>query len=200
MHRRAEPWYPSGVSEGQQSSATADANAARQGATSATADANAAAQGATSAASSGAATAPLAQAAADDRERTLFEGHPAVLTSVVALLVSIVTLGLALIYYWIASRAIHVRITTQRIVLDRGILSKRMDQLDLYRVTDYVVERPLAQRMMGTGNLVLKAMDASTPELALRGLKTDVVALYESLRRATEDEKRRRGVRVVDYE
>ncbi|MSP25121.1 MAG: PH domain-containing protein [Myxococcales bacterium] len=136
----------------------------------------------------------------DEGERTLYEGHPAVLPSVTTLLIAIVTVGLAAIYFWIRSRSTFVRVTTQRIVVDRGILSKRMDQLDLYRVTDYVVDRPLSQRMMGTGNIILKAMDSTSSQLILSGLKTDVVALYEALRRATEDEKRRRGVRVVDYE
>ena len=46
----------------------------------------------------------------------------------------------------------------------------------------------------------LEAMDKTTPELRISDVKTDVVALYEKLRFATEQEKRRRGVRVVDAE
>jgi len=53
---------------------------------------------------------------------------------------------------------------------------------------------------MGNGNLVLEAMDKTTPEVRLLGLKTDVTLLYERLRAATEIEKRRRGVRVFDIE
>jgi hypothetical protein len=52
--------------------------------------------------------------------------------------------------------------------------------------------------MMGTGNISLSTQDRSTPALQLTGLATDVVQLYERLRQATEDEKRRRGVRVLD--
>jgi hypothetical protein len=85
-------------------------------------------------------------------------------------------------------------------VVERGIFNKVMDQVDLYRVNDYTVERPFGQRIMGTGNLVLEAMDRSTPHLRLDGLRTDVVQLYERVRKATEDMKRQRGVRVVDYE
>jgi len=54
--------------------------------------------------------------------------------------------------------------------------------------------------MLGTGNLLLKTFDKSTPELQVREIKTDVVALYEQLRIATEAEKAKRGVRMVDYE
>ena len=132
------------------------------------------------------------------QENVLFEGHPAILSSLVPLLVSVLTLGLALLYYWMHSRATHYRVTSQRVVVETGILSKRMDQVDLYRIHDYVVERPLGQRLMGTGNLLLSTQDRSTPAIKLTGLATDVVQLYERLRKATEDEKRRRGVRVLD--
>lgn len=53
---------------------------------------------------------------------------------------------------------------------------------------------------MGTGNIILTAMDRTSPEVRLQGLKTDVVALYERLRKAVETQKRLRGVRLVDYE
>jgi uncharacterized membrane protein YdbT with pleckstrin-like domain len=133
-------------------------------------------------------------------EQVLFSGHPAVLAGVGSLVVSVLTLGLALIYYFIRSRSRFIRITNQRVVVEHGLFSKRMEQVDLYRIVDYVVERPFGQRVLGTGNLVLEAMDSSTPALRLEALPTDVVKLYEALRAATENEKRLRGVRVVDYE
>ena len=85
-------------------------------------------------------------------------------------------------------------------MIERGVFSKEMQQVDLYRVVDYVVERPLGQRMMGTGNLILEAMDKTTPEVRIEGIKTDVVELYEKLRKATEQEKQRRNVRVLEVE
>lgn len=133
-------------------------------------------------------------------ERVLFEGHPAVLPSLGAWALAVLTLGLAAIYFAIRARSLNYRVTTQRIIVERGLLSKRMDQIDLYRINDYVVERPFTQRIAGTGNLILETMDKTSRELSLHGLPTDVMALYEMLRKATEDEKRRRGVRVVDYE
>lgn len=131
-------------------------------------------------------------------EERLFEGHPALVPDLGTLLASIFTLGLWLLVAWVRSRATHYRVTSQRVVVESGLLNKRLDQIDLYRIHDYVVERPLGQRLLGTGNLLLATQDRSTPAVALRGLSTDVVALYERLRTATEAEKRRRGVRVLD--
>lgn len=145
-------------------------------------------------------TTPTPAATEDVAEQVLFEGRPALIGGVGALLITILTVGLALIVFWFRARAVHYRITTQRVVIERGVLSKKLEQTDLYRVYDYVVERPLSQRMLGTGNLVLESADKSTPKIRIDGIKTDVVALYEQVRKATEVEKRRRGVRVVDAE
>ena len=136
----------------------------------------------------------------DKPEEVLFEGHPALLPSVGALLLCVVTVGFALIFFWVRRSSRHYRLTSERVVVETGLFSKRVDQIDIYRIIDYVVEIPFSQRLMGTGNLVLTALDSTTRELHLEGLKTDVRGLYEQLRKATEAEKRRRGVRMVDYE
>ena len=139
--------------------------------------------------------------AAEAGEETLFDGYPAIIPSVGVLILVIFTFGIALIPYWWRSRANHYRVTTRRVVTELGVLSKRLEQLDLYRVSDYTVERPLSQRVLGTGNLVLRTLDKSSPVVALMGIKTDVVALYERVRAATEAEKAKRGaVRLMEVE
>jgi uncharacterized membrane protein YdbT with pleckstrin-like domain len=134
------------------------------------------------------------------QEEVLFDGRPALIPSVAVLLLVIVTLGLWLVPRWWRSLGLHYRITTRRIVVEKGVLSKRMEQIDLYRVNDYTVERPFLQRLLGTGNLFLKTFDKTTPEIGITDIKTDVVALYERLRHATEKDRAVRGVRMIDYE
>jgi uncharacterized membrane protein YdbT with pleckstrin-like domain len=134
----------------------------------------------------------------NDPEIVLFEGHPAVLPSLGAWLLTVLTLGLAALWFWLRSVGVRYKVTTQRVIVETGLLSKRMDQIDLYRIHDYVVERPFGQRLAGTGNLVLQTVDRTTPAVRLGNIATDVVQLYERLRVATETEKRKRGVRVLD--
>lgn len=137
----------------------------------------------------------------NEGEEVLFEGHPAVVKSVGALLLCIVTLGLWLLPLWWSSRSRHYRVTNRRVVVELGLLSKRLEQVDLYRVSDYTVVRPLGQRMLGTGNLVLRTLDKTSPELSIIGIKTDVVGLYERVRAATEVERARRGnARIMEVE
>jgi uncharacterized membrane protein YdbT with pleckstrin-like domain len=137
---------------------------------------------------------------AERGEEVLFEGRPALVQNAGQLLLCILTLGLWLVPLWWRSRSLSYRVTNRRIVVQSGVLSQRLEQVDLYRVNDYAVERPFSQRLLGTGNLLLKTVDKSTPEIALTGIKTDVLALYERVRAATELDKSRRGVRLVDNE
>jgi uncharacterized membrane protein YdbT with pleckstrin-like domain len=138
--------------------------------------------------------------AIDAGEEVLFEGKRALVPSFGSLLLAIITVGLWLIPLWWQALGKRYRITNRRIVVETGVLSKTLEQVDLYRVSDYTAERPFGQRIMGTGNLVLQTYDKTTPEVRIHGIKTDVVGLYEKLRAATETEKTRRSVRVVDYE
>jgi len=139
-------------------------------------------------------------AAVTHEERVLFEGKRAVLSSITDVLLTVLTLGLMAVVYWVRSIGRSYRITDQRVVIEYGVLSKRVEQLELARATDFVVELPFTQRLMSTGNLVVHAMDHTTPILRIDGIKTDVRALYEALRKAAEAERRKRGVRVVDYQ
>jgi uncharacterized membrane protein YdbT with pleckstrin-like domain len=133
-------------------------------------------------------------------ETIIFEGAPALVPSLGALLVAIFTVGLALIWFWFQRGGTTYKITNQRVVIDSGLFSKKLDQLDLYRVNDFVVDRPFGQRLLGTGNIRMTTFDKSSPTVELLALKTDVVALYEVLRRAVEAAKQAKGVRIVDYE
>lgn len=134
-------------------------------------------------------------------EEVLFSGHPALIPSVGALLLVLLTLGLWLLPLFLRSRGRHFRVTTRRVVVELGILGKRLEQVDLYRVSDYTVVRPLGQRLLGTGNLMLRTLDRTSPLVPIEGIKTDVVALYERVRAATEAEKAKRGgVRVMEVE
>jgi uncharacterized membrane protein YdbT with pleckstrin-like domain len=134
------------------------------------------------------------------KEEVLFEGKPALVHSLGALLLAIVTLGLALIWFYFKRGGTTYKITNQRVVIDSGIFSKKMEQLDLYRINDFTIERPFSQRVMGTGNIRLSTFDKTTPTVFLQAMKTDVVQLYETMRVAVESLKQNRNVRMVDYE
>jgi len=129
------------------------------------------------------------------KEQTLFSGHPAVIFSAWQVVLCILTLGLIYVYYLLRSRAERFFITTQRIRIERGILSKEQDMIELFRVDDFEVDYPFAMRVMGYGRLRVKSSDRNIPNAVLYGIEgTD--ELYEKLRACVLRERERRGVRV----
>jgi len=126
-------------------------------------------------------------------ERVLFEGRPAMISSVGRLLASV--LLLPLLGFWLERRSTHYRITSQRIVIERGLLSTMRENLELFRLDDFQTTRPLGMRLLGYGILRLRSSDRSVPELAISGLR-DVETLAEQLRAAAFKDRERRGVRT----
>jgi membrane protein YdbS with pleckstrin-like domain len=140
-------------------------------------------------------------AVAETDEQILFEGYGALLPSLGSCLLAVLTLGLWLLPAWWKSRSRRYRLTTRRVVVETGVLGKRLEQVDLYRVNDYTVLRPFGQRVVGTGTLVLRTLDRTSPIVTIEGIRADVVGLYERIRAATELEKSRRGgIRVMEVE
>jgi uncharacterized membrane protein YdbT with pleckstrin-like domain len=135
---------------------------------------------------------------AAEPEVVLFEGTPAPIASVLELVLTVLTLGLALLYLVPKARSTRYRLTNHRVVVEYGLVDKRMEQVDLFRVVDFVVELPLGQRLLGTGNLLLECQDRTTKEVRIDRIRTDVRALYEAMRKAAQAERDRRGVRTLD--
>jgi uncharacterized membrane protein YdbT with pleckstrin-like domain len=132
------------------------------------------------------------------REELLFEGFRAIVPGFGSVLLLIATLGLGWVYLYLRARSTNYRITTRRIIIEHGLLSKRLEQIDTFRIKDFVVERPFGQRLLGTGNLRLVTLDASTPIVEIDAVRTDVLALYERLRAASDEERNFHGVKVVE--
>ncbi len=128
-------------------------------------------------------------------ERILFKGHPAVIGSVTRLLASIFSLGIAGFWYWLQSINTQYLITSQRIVIETGIFSKEIETLEIYQVDDIHLEKPLNQRLMGSGNMVLLTRDLSTPKIRLSRLPVDVRELYEQMRPCIQEARLRFYVR-----
>ena len=62
------------------------------------------------------------------------------------------------------------KITLRRIEFEKGILSKSVDSLELWRVLDVKFSQNLWDRMLGVARVTVMSTDQSTPELAPYGL------------------------------
>ncbi len=128
-------------------------------------------------------------------EHDLFVGKPAALYTFSQYVVTVLTLGIALLVFWVRSVSTKYRVTTQRIQIDRGILSKSRNNVELYRIDDYELLRPFGMRLVGHAALVLKSSDRNAPDLVLKGIPK-LEELAETLRECSLRERERRGVKV----
>ena len=91
-------------------------------------------------------------------------------------------------------RAVRYRLTPQRLEVERGILGRRFESIDLWRVRDVVLEQSLVERLRGVGRITVLSSDQVEPEL-LVGPVAEAKPLYDRLRDAVATA--RKQARVV---
>ena len=126
-------------------------------------------------------------------ETSLFTGRPVVIYSAWQWIVVVLTLGLGWIYYWLKSLDTSYEITSQRVRIERGILSKSKDSLELFRIDHFDLHKPLGMRLVGHCLLHLRSSDASFATVILYGIP-DLEKLADSLRECSLRERTRRRV------
>lgn len=102
-------------------------------------------------------------------------------------------------FKWIALNFLTYEITSERIKVIKGILGKRTDELELYRVKDTSLIEPFVYRMFGVGNISVITNDATTPALELRAIK-NAKDVREKLRASIEECRARKRTGLVELE
>jgi membrane protein YdbS with pleckstrin-like domain len=97
------------------------------------------------------------------------------------------------IRYYFKSLGTHYEITTQRIKLERGVLSKVQESLELFRIDHFELRKPIGSRLLGYASLHLYSSDAELVSFTLYGLH-GLEALADKLRDCQLRERARRGL------
>jgi len=156
-----------------------------------------------------------------ETEKDLFVGHPVAIYSIgqlvpflvvlavaipagyfhedIGLDVGYVVLGLLVLWaiiavtYIVKGRSRHFEITTQRIKLERGLLSKVQESLELFRIDHFELRKPLGMRLLGQSSLHLFTSDAELTNFLIYGIP-NLQALSDTLRECQLRERTRRGL------
>lgn len=89
------------------------------------------------------------------------------------------------------------QVTAQRIEWARGILDRRVDNLDMFRVIDLKLRRSFLDRVLGIGTVVLVTTDKSDPEFVFEKVRR-ARQLYDVIKKASLEADRQ--TRVVHLE
>lgn len=100
---------------------------------------------------------------------------------------------------WWMTKSASYELTTQRLKMASGIMNRKLDELELFRVKDYTIDQPFALRLVGLGNINLITSDATSPTVAIRAI-ANVEDLREKLRTAVQSERDRKRVREMDVD
>ena len=90
-------------------------------------------------------------------------------------------------------------LTSERLRIRRGVLSRRTDEIELYRVKDYVLDEPFALRMFGLGDIVLTTTDDANRTVLLKAIHRPG-RLRDEIRKNVETRRQVKGVRITEME
>jgi uncharacterized membrane protein YdbT with pleckstrin-like domain len=103
------------------------------------------------------------------------------------------------IWKWLVVRNIRYELTTERLRLREGVLNKKLDEIELYRVRDYRLEQPLLLRIFSLGNVIVRSTDTTNPVVVLRAIR-DSENVLGLVRRYVEECRAKKSVRAIDLE
>jgi membrane protein YdbS with pleckstrin-like domain len=152
-------------------------------------------------------------------ETVVWEGNPSQLTNIgtylaCALVAAAIVVAGAMIRpeaYWVlfvpvlialwrylTLKFFRYRVTTERVGLTRGVLTKRTDSIELYRVKDTTLIEPFFLRLFGLSDVVLNSSDRTTPLLVLHAVPNGL-ALREQFRAIVARLRVQTAVRQADF-
>jgi uncharacterized membrane protein YdbT with pleckstrin-like domain len=94
-------------------------------------------------------------------------------------------------------KSIRYRISSRTLDIEAGILSKRIETLQLWRVRDLQFRQSVTQRILGIAQIEVCTKDVSDPEIVLRGL-TASRDVFDKLKDAAELARQQRVVGLVE--
>jgi uncharacterized membrane protein YdbT with pleckstrin-like domain len=90
-------------------------------------------------------------------------------------------------------RSLKFRVTNTVVETERGILSRRIDVLQLWRCRDVRYRQTLADRILGIAHIDVFAQDTTTPHLEIAGMPASR-QLFEALRDSIEIQRHAKNV------
>jgi membrane protein YdbS with pleckstrin-like domain len=81
----------------------------------------------------------------------------------------------------VGQRSVRYSLSASRLEIERGLLGRRLESMELWRVRDVVLDQSLLQRLRGVGRLTLYSTDRVEPVLSI-GPVAGARELFERVR------------------
>jgi membrane protein YdbS with pleckstrin-like domain len=134
----------------------------------------------------------------DSPEEPVWEGTPSQWTNFWWFVGCILVVPIPFaIYHYLRVKTTKYALSTQRLRLETGIVARKIEEVELYRVNDSAVQQSFIERLLGIGTVWLETTDQRNPEVLLQSVP-DPAGLREAIRK--HGEARRRWRRVAEVE
>ncbi len=100
-------------------------------------------------------------------------------------------------YHMLKIYCIRYEIGSEELRYYSGILRRKHEFIELYRLKDYRIDRPLIYRLFGLGNLTIYTSDKTTPVFKMEAIANPKM-IYKTLRDLVEQNRREKHVFEVD--
>ncbi|MBV9881456.1 MAG: PH domain-containing protein [Sphingomonadaceae bacterium] len=106
---------------------------------------------------------------------------------------------LIILWRWLENMGSKYEITEERLIIRRGIVSKSIDEVELYRVKDIRIDFSLINQLAGIGRITIGSSDETTRsgDLVIAGIDR-AQERRETLRRLVDAARQKRRVREID--
>lgn len=104
--------------------------------------------------------------------------------------------NIGLLIAWLGTLSLKIKLTSQRVVLIRGLISQREEDVPLYRANDIGFEQTVAGRLLGTGVISVHSDDQTSPHVSFPFVRPQ--EHKEKIRESMIKERRR--FRTVNFD
>jgi uncharacterized membrane protein YdbT with pleckstrin-like domain len=135
-------------------------------------------------------------------EDPVWQGRPSQLENLGAYVLCLLTFFLVVpifLGFWryLETRCTRYEITPDTLRISQGVLSRRTDLLELYRIKDLVLLEPFVLRIFSLSNIAIHTSDRTSRVVTLRALRRGR-ELIERIRSSVEDLRDKKGIRELD--
>jgi uncharacterized membrane protein YdbT with pleckstrin-like domain len=142
----------------------------------------------------------------ESTEQLIWNGNPSQIqnlgTFIICGLVCLTIVGAILaipfaIWRYLVTRCQSFKLTDQRLVISSGVLNKKNEQVELFRVKDIAWEEPLLLRLFKLGRLTITSTDRTDPIATINAIQGGE-ALVETFRTTVTKLRQKNRVGVIE--
>ncbi len=143
-----------------------------------------------------------------ENEKIIWQGNSSLISNfgsfMIGIILTLTVVGAIvgipyIIWTYLVIKNKKYELTQERLILRSGVLNKKIEELELFRIRDYSIEKPFIYNIFGVGNIILTSSDKTNPYIKLEALK-EIEDLKNKIRNAVQITRKNNGVKDLEID